>query len=145
MNIATKIRAASPVVVAWDADPRVKQMFGFLREMTALHHRMTEVANDDPATGIRSVASEIGSVTGLYVTDHERGGMRYEVRANGGAASELWRILAERRDAWIDAQLQDEGFPHYAWSDAKFERRGELADLAGTVEAAWLAFGESGK
>lgn len=146
MNIATKIRAASPVVVAWDADRAVTDLFTALRDITAISERMTELHHARPDVGADGFRSGLGRIVGMYVTDWDRQGRQvWTVTANGGVCADIWEKLGQRRDAWIDAQLQDEGFPDYAWSDAKFERRGELADLAGTVEAAWLAFGESGK
>ena len=96
---------------------------------------------DRPDLGADAVRGDIGTVASLFERCPDRCfGYGWRTRANGGACAGLWELLATRRDAWIAARLEAEGFPVRASSAAKDARIAALGDEAISVGLAWEGF-----
>lgn len=127
--------------VAWTADPAITRLFVVLHDLNAAGARLEELHHERPDLGVGMARGDVGGVVGLdercpaYSFGHG-----WRVRANGGACAGLWQLLAARRDAWIEARLDAEGFASFAPSAAKNRRIAALDEEAISVELAWARF-----
>jgi hypothetical protein len=111
-------RQASHAV--WTGDPAIAVLFAILRDLHAAGARLETLHHDRPDLGARAVRGDIGEVASLFERCPDRSfGLGWRIRANGGACAGLWQLLAARRDAWIDARVEAEGFPPHACNAAK--------------------------
>ena len=126
---------------AWTGDPAIPALFAILRDLDAAAARLAALHHDRPDLGAGAARGEIGEVARLFERCPDRFFEHgWRTRANGGACAGLWQMLAARRDAWIDARLEAEGFSAHASSAAKDARIAALGDEAVTVEQAWEWF-----
>ena len=139
LHPATVRQAGYP---AWTGDPAITALFAILRDLAAAGVRLEALHHDRPDLGAGAVRGDIGEVTSLYERCPDRFfGLGWRTRANGGACAGLWQLLAARRDAWIDARLEAEGFAPFATSAAKDARIVALGNEAIAVDLAWERFG----
>jgi len=139
LHPATARQAGYP---AWTDDPAIARLLTILRDLHAAGRRLEALHRERPDLDAASAVGELGAVTELYERCPARAfrhGRR--VRANGGACAALWQLLAARRDAWIAARLEAEGFAPFASSAAKSARIAALVDEAPPVDHAWARFG----
>ncbi|WCM27273.1 hypothetical protein NDN01_25375 [Sphingomonas sp. QA11] len=141
------VRWLHPAVVrqagfaAWTADPAIATLFAILRDLDKAGARLEALQHDRPDLGADAARGDIGGVVSLYERCPAHFfGHGWRTRANGGACAGLWELLAARRDAWIDARLEAEGFRLDAASVEKDERTMALGDEAIPVELAWTRF-----
>jgi hypothetical protein len=126
---------------AWTDDPAIAALFAILRDLDAAGTRVEALHRDRPDLGAGAVCGDIGEVARLFERCPDRCfGLGWRTRANGGACAGLWEVLARRRDAWIDARLEAEGFAPYALSAAKMARIVALGAEAIPVDLAWERF-----
>ncbi|CUS45812.1 MAG: hypothetical protein V4610_17950 [Pseudomonadota bacterium] len=126
---------------AWTADPAIATLFAILRDLDKAGARLEALQHDRPDLGADAVRGDIGAVVSLYERCPAHFfGHGWRTRANGGACAGLWELLAARRDAWIHAQLEAEGFRPDAATAEKDERTMALCDEAVPVELAWARF-----
>jgi len=128
-------------LAAWTDDPAVAVLFGVLRDLDAAGAAVEALHHDRPDVGAGAVRGDIGEIARLFERCPDRFfGLGWRTRANGGACAGLWQLLGARRDAWIDAQLEAEGFPPFASSVGKDSRIIDLGGVAVSVELAWERF-----
>lgn len=126
---------------AWTGDPAIAALFGILRDLNAAAARLEALHRGRPDLGAGAVHGGIGEVARLFERCPDRFFEHgWRTRANGGACAGLWQLLAARREAWIHARLEAEGFAAYASSATKDAGVAALGDAAVSVEQAWARF-----
>lgn len=126
---------------AWIDDPAIPALFAILRDLSAAATRLDALRHDRPDLGVAAARGEIGDVAALFERCPDRSyGHGRRTRANGGACAGLWDLLAARRDAWIAARLEVDGFAAPTLRASRNARLAALCDAAIPVELAWRRF-----
>lgn len=126
---------------AWTDDPAVVRLFAILRDLDEAGARLEALHHERPDLGAGVARGDVGGVVGLYERCPAHFfGHGWRVRANGGACAALWQLLAARRDVWIEARLEAEGFAPFVSGAAKNARIAALGDDAIPIDLAWARF-----
>ncbi len=140
-------RALHPAILrqagyaAWTGDPAIATLLAILRDLDEAGARLERLHHDRPDLGAGTARGDIGEVARIFERCPDLSfGLGWRIRANGGACAGLWQLLAERRDAWIAARLEAEGFAPHVSSAAKAARIAVLGAEAIPVAAAWERF-----
>lgn len=125
----------------WSDDPAVVTILNAIAELHRIGRALGELANHRPDLNGGSELRSVGQLSERCVMTGYINRNVWRTEASG-SLGELWSLLDQRRDAWIDAQLAGEGLRsdlRATW-DRYAERRGELEAEAPTVQATWESF-----
>ena len=122
----------------WTADPAVGPLLAAIDALLPVGEQLRQLSAHRPSID-RSIADEIGSLSGVTVETVRLNAWRRDLRPTG-LVSRLWSELEALRSRWIAARLAAEGLDGGAIDITPwYERFQALEDEAPGVAQTWSA------